>query len=410
MSQFAVSRVRAFFAATIPPGADGVVWWLTLVASMGVTAVLPVLPVYAHANGASMEFIGWMVGAYMAANLVSLYAAGWLSDRLGRKPLMAAGMWLFALASLGFLWFRNPWAFAGLRALEGIAAACLLPVALAYMADRTPDHARGTRLAQMAVAENFGLLLGPMAGGALIVFFGLASPFWVLGVTCAIGAVLVSRLPEVVPKGALNRTSEASPADWAQVRWALAAGLSARSLATGFSIGLYETVWSLFLQDRGGTAWHIALSWTLFAVPPILLGALAGRWIDRFGPARVAVIGAVFQALVVASYAAFGRVEVLVALCVLEGVGFAFSYPAYNTLQAHAAPTALRGRMIGAVWGFRTVGALAGAVVTPRLYQAGAWWCFGVTSAVLLAGALGLGLALAIAQQRDPAWPSTSGA
>lgn len=405
-----MSRLRAFSSATIPPGADGVVWWLTLVASSGVTAVLPVLPLYASAHGADLAFIGWMVGAYMAANLASLYGAGWLSDRLGRKPLMTAGMGLLALASMGFLLFPNPWAFAGLRALEGVAAACFLPAALAYIADRTPANVRGKRLAQMAVAENGGLLLGPMAGGALIAFFGLASPFWVLGVTCAVGALLVGRLPEVRPARSLNATSEADVGDWREVQWALAAGLAARALATGFSIGLYETIWSIFLKDHGGTPWHISLSWTLFAVPPILLGALAGRWIDRFGPARAAVGGAAFQALVVASYATAPSVNALVALCALEGVGFAFSYPAYNTLQAHAAPPALRGRMIGAIWAFRTVGALAGALVTPRLYERGPWWCFGITSACLLVGAMAMGLALAIAHHRDAAWPKTSGA
>jgi DHA1 family multidrug resistance protein-like MFS transporter len=397
-----VSRVARYLQATIPPGEDGLLWWVTLVASMGVTAVLPVLPLYAAQNGASLDFIGWMVGAYMAANLVTLYGAGWLSDRIGRKPLMAVGLWLLGIASLGFLVFRDPWAFAGLRALEGVAAACLLPVAMAYAADRAPESQRGTRLAQIAIAENMGLLLGPMAGGLLVATLGLASPFWVLAVACAIAAWMVHRLPDARPTGSVLGPTDATPEDWAQVRWALAAGLAARSLATGFSIGLYETIWSIFLQDRGGNPWHISLSWTLFAVPPILLGPLAGRWIDTFGAARAAVGGAVFQAIVVLSYAGTSRVEVLVALCVLEGVGFAFVYPAYNALMAQAAPLALRGRMIGAIWAFRTVGALAGAVVTPRLYAMGVWWCFGVTSGLLLAGAAGLWLALAVDQRRRP--------
>jgi DHA1 family multidrug resistance protein-like MFS transporter len=402
-----VRRFLRYLQASIPPGADGQVWWLTLVASMGVTAVLPVLPLYAHANGADLAFIGWMVGAYMAANLATLYGAGWLSDRWGRKPMMAIGMWLMALASVGFVLFPHPVAMAGLRALEGVAAACLLPVALAYVADRAPEHERGRRMAQLAVAENMGLLLGPMVGGVLIATLGLASPFWVLGVACTVGAVLVHRLPAATP---LHHGPEgrAAPDDWGAVRWALAAGLATRAMATGFSIGLYETIWSIFIQDRGGNAWHISLTWTLFAVPAILLGPFAGRFIDRVGPAQAAVGGAVFQALVVASYAAVPTVEGLVALTMLEGVGFAFLYPAFNALQVHAAPMALRGRMLGAIWAFRTVGALAGAVVTPRLYGLGPAWCFGVTSVILMMGAIGLAIALSISQRRESGLPGAS--
>ncbi|MNL77497.1 hypothetical protein D3C87_2037010 [compost metagenome] len=61
--------------------------------------------------------------------------------------------------------------------------------------------------------------------------------------------------------------------------------------------------------------------------------------------------------------------------------------------------------MLGAIFAFRTLGALVGAVVVPRLYAMGAAWCFGVTSGILLLGTGGMALALVIARRREAGLP-----
>lgn len=377
---------------TIPMGPEGMVWWLAFVQAAGVTAVLPVLPLYADQHGADLAFIGLMVGAYMAANLVGLPPAGWLSDRMGRRSLMAGGLLGFSLASLGFLVFTSPMAFVILRVIEGLAAACFTPAALAYVADRAPDGERGLRIAQLTVAQNAGTILGPVIGGALVLAFGMASPFWALALLCGLGGVLVAKLP-----GA-GRTREVRPgatgASWRQVRWLPFSGLSLRVLANGFSIGMYEAVWSLYMRDLGGTAWQISLSWTLFSVPAILLAASAGRLIDRIGPARPLVFGAMFSSVVVLGYGLTHRIDVLLLLGVIDGIGFAFAYPAQSAMTAQVAPEPLRGRVIGLVSAFGTLGALFGALITPRLLEVSPVTCFGVTSALLFVTAILLALSL----------------
>ncbi|HEY9854487.1 MAG TPA: MFS transporter [Stenomitos sp.] len=390
------SRVRALFQ-TVPRGPEGLLWYLVLLQSVGVTAVLPVLPLYATEHGADLAFIGWMVGAYMAANLVATYPAGWLSDRLGRRLLMAIGMGLYGLASLGFLCFQHPWAFVLLRAIEGVAGACFVPTALAYVADRSAPDVRGTRLAQLTAAQYLGLLVGPAIGGALASALGYASPFWVLAGLCVVASGLVARLPGAGHAEAAER--HGSETGWSGVRWPLVFGVGARSLAGGFAVALYETVWAIYLKDLGASTWEISMSWTLFAVPPILLAGVAGRLIDRAGPAWPIRLGTVFSALIVATYAMTRRVEVLLALGVVDGIGFAFAYPAQNALMVAAAPEALRGRVIALVTALGTVGSLIGVVVVPRLYPLGPGWVFGVTSGLLILS----GVVLAMVRLTDSA-------
>lgn len=383
------SRLRALIPS-LPRGPEGLVWYLVLLQSVGVTAVLPVLPLYAAEHGADLAFIGWMVGAYMAANLLATYPAGWLSDRIGRRPLMGAGMALYGLASLGFLAFQHPWAFVLLRAIEGIAGACFVPTAIAYVADRCAPEVRGVRLAELTAAQYVGLLAGPAIGGALASTFGFASPFWVLALLCMLSAGLVVRLPgaDPVEPGEASDTQDG----WAGVRWSIVLGLGARAVAAGFAVALYETVWAIYLRDLGASTWEISMSWTLFAVPPIVLAGMAGRLIDRTGPQRPLLWGTVFSAFIVASYALTRRVELLLVLGVIDGIGFAFAYPAQNALMVAAAPEALRGRVIALITALGTVGSLIGVVVIPRLYPSGPLWVFGLASALLLASGGGLAL------------------
>jgi DHA1 family multidrug resistance protein-like MFS transporter len=390
----------------VPPGPEGLVWWLTLLASVGVTAVIPLLPLYAEESGADLHAIGLMAAAYLVTNLLFLYAAGRLSDRVGRRPLMGVGLVTYALCSLGFVLWTTPTGFVTLRALEGVAAACFLPAALAYVADRYPGNERGLRISQLAMAENLGLLLGPAFGGVVKTFFGMSALFLALTVMCVVGALLVARLPHVplaqeaqAPPGAGARSLAArfdeALAPWRAARRLLLAGIWARATAGGFAFGLYLTVWPLFMRGLGASDWDVSLSWTMFAVPALIFGPVAGRLIDRQGPERLTVWGATFSAVVVGSYAFSGSVAVLIGLCMLEGIGFAFSYPAQNTLVVQCAPEALRGRVIGLITGGRTLGTLLGALATPSLYALSPLHAFGATSAVCLIGAGMLGLALA---------------
>ncbi len=177
-------------------------------------------------------------------------------------------------------------------------------------------------------------------------------------------------------------------------------GVSARALAGGFAFGLYQTIWPIYLKDIGGKPWDVSMSWTLFALPAIFLAALSGKAIDRYGPGPSAVIGALFSAVVVGCYALTRRIEVLLFLCMIEGIGFAFAYPAQNTLTVQAASDTMRGRVIGVVTAVKTGGALIGALLTAELYQTGAWAAFGTTSIVLVAGAIALAVALVVDHRR----------
>lgn len=398
-----MARASRHLNNVIPPGREGLVWWLTVLASVGVTSVIPLLPLYAEANGADLHVIGVMAAAYLVTNLMFLYGAGRLSDWVGRRPLMGAGLFAYACCSIGFLLWPTPLGFIVLRAIEGVAAACFLPAALAYVADRYPTEQRGLRISQLAIAENLGLLLGPAFGGLVKMNFGMGTLFGILTFMCAVGAAMVAYLP--VPTSAPHHAEPPPPSHWGDVRRTLLAGVALRACAGGFAFGMYLTIWPIYLTRLGASDWDVALTWTLFAVPAVIIGPWAGRLIDRHGPGFSAVLGAFFSAIVVGAYALTGNVHAILALCMLEGIGFAFAYPAQNTLTVQTSPDDMRGRVIGLVTAVKTGGTLVGALATPILFTINPITAFGTTSLVLMAGAVALAIALYVEHRATPPAP-----
>lgn len=378
-----------------PPAAP-LVWVILAATSIGVAAVLPVLPVFAAAHGADPGFIGWMIASYAIANLVCLPVGGWLSDRYGRKPVMAIGLAAYGLASLGFLFTTALTLFVLLRAIEGVAAACVVPAAMAYAADHAPGDQQGTVVAQMTAAENVGLLVGPMIGGVLAQATGLDSPFWALAAVCAVCLVLLPGLAEGPRPAPVTAASAPAGPWWHQVRRALGVGLAGRNWASGFSIGVYEAIWPLFMLTMGATLWQISLSWTLFAVPCIALSPLVGRWIDRAGGPRLAVWGAAVSAVLPLYYATASGPWFMIGLSAIEGIGVAVAYPAHTTLLVQVGPEAVRGRVLGWIGATRTVGILMAALLMPAVYARDPRRCFAVTAAVLIAGVLWLAAGLLV--------------
>src|SRR5437588_8904382 len=97
----------------------------------GATAVLPMLPLYLRHQHTSVGLVGVVMAAFFAAGVLTQYAAGHLSDRLGHRRVMLGGLAIYAVSSLGFLGeFGAGW-FVVLRSLQGLGAGALQLAGLA---------------------------------------------------------------------------------------------------------------------------------------------------------------------------------------------------------------------------------------------------------------------------------------
>ena len=109
----------------------------------------------------------WTVSAYMLGFASALIIAGHLGDRYGRKPLFLTGVVLFAAASLGSAAASSPGLLIAARAVQGVAAAVLLPQALGSFRTLFDDRERGKVFAVYGATAGLAVAAGVLLGGVL---------------------------------------------------------------------------------------------------------------------------------------------------------------------------------------------------------------------------------------------------
>jgi len=173
--------------------AQGWVLGLTSVASLMVavdalvvTTALPVIRVYLHASLAGLE---WTVNAYVLSLAVLLMTGAALGDRFGRRRLFAAGMGLFVAGSAACALAQNIGWLIAARAVQGAGAAVMLAVGLALLSAGFPPEQRPKALGIFGAVTGLGVVLGPLAGGAVVQ--GISWP-WIFWINVPIGLATIA--------------------------------------------------------------------------------------------------------------------------------------------------------------------------------------------------------------------------
>ncbi|ATF95075.1 Multidrug resistance protein D [Cedecea neteri] len=176
---------------------------LVAVGQMTQTIYIPSIPDMAHEMGVRSGAIQRVMAAYLFTYGVSQLFYGPLSDRIGRRPVILAGMVIFMLATLGALFTTNLYILVLASALQGMGTGVV-----GVMARTMPrDLYEGGDLRQANSLLNMGILvsplLAPVIGGMLDSVWGWRACYGFLLLLCAIVAFSMWRwLPETRPADA----------------------------------------------------------------------------------------------------------------------------------------------------------------------------------------------------------------
>ncbi|MFE5318853.1 MFS transporter [Paenibacillus sp. NPDC056579] len=261
----------------------------------GIGLVIPIMPTYMtelHING---TVVGLLVAAFSVTQLIASPITGRLSDKIGRKKIIVAGMIVFAVSEWLFGVADSAWLLFASRMLGGIGAALIMPSVMAYAADVTTVEERAQGMGYINAAITTGFIIGPGIGG-FIAEFGIRVPFYAAAVAGAVAAVITLL---VLPESARTDHSEAGDTVPEQKQSLLVQLRNSYKepyflsliivFVCSFGLANYETIFGLFVDHKFGfTAKDIAFIITFGSIAGAVVQVTIFGWIlNRFGEKKV---------------------------------------------------------------------------------------------------------------------------
>src|SRR6185436_19110742 len=159
---------------------------MTFIDATGVMVAMPVLQKDLHASLAGAQ---WVVESYQLMLASLLLVGGALGDHYGRRRLFIIGVALFSLTSLWCGLAPSIGMLVAARALQGTAAALLVPESLAIVSASFDDDERPRAIGLWSSFTSLTVLFGPVLGGWLV---DHASWRWLFLVNLPIGAIAIA--------------------------------------------------------------------------------------------------------------------------------------------------------------------------------------------------------------------------
>jgi MFS family permease len=179
--------------------------WVLVLASAGSFMVVLDLLVVATALTAirrdlhaSVGDLEWTVNAYTLSFAALLMTSASLGDRFGRRRLYVAGLALFAAASAACALSPSIGALIAARAVQGVGAAIIMPLALGLLNAAFPPQRRGWALGIYGSVTGLAALLGPVLGG--VITQGLAWP-WIFWLNVPVGLAAIPMVATRIKEG-----------------------------------------------------------------------------------------------------------------------------------------------------------------------------------------------------------------
>ncbi len=363
-----------------------VVFLTVFIDLLGFGIIIPLLPVYSKAYGATEPQLGLLFGSFSLMQLVFSSMWGRMSDRIGRRPVLLGGL-VGTAASYALFAVSNslPLLFAS-RVLAGFFGANV-STAQAYIADVTTPENRARGMGLIGAAFGLGFTVGPLVGGELSKVWMPLPGLVAAALSLAAAAFGWRNLVEptrheatTASRGLVEmKAAFSTPRSgtlYVLYFLAIFAFTAFESMFTRFGLARFPSIFGLATDARRATVDEV-----LRAAPiagrylaaigifsALVQGGLIRRLVKKYGETRLAVVGPFLLgvALLIIGGATFVPASstaqwwIVLVGCALMPFGFGLNNPSLNGLVSRAAPAGNQGTYLGLMQavasGARTVG------------------------------------------------------
>ncbi len=345
---------------------------------LGLGIVLPLLPVFVEEFNASAFWVGALFAGYGLSRILFTPSIGTLSDKYGRKWFITAGLGLYTLVSVWYIFPGSIYELFVIRFIHGIASAMISSVAMSYVGDLTPKGQEGVYQGKFSNVFYLGLGSGPIIGGVVYHLAGLTPVFILMAVMSFVPFLLcIKLLPESKP------TFRTPPKMWkAFCHPRMQANLFFRFMNTFAYTAFMVFIPVLAATQYGYSSTLVGLVIAVEVFAMALSLGYFGKMADRSHKrSYMIVIGTLLVSIGTLALIFVKSLPVVALIALMIGVGNAIA------IVAATAVVAIDGRELGqgVVMGAFNTAMSIGIVVPPLIYGV-VLTIWGIDAVFLLAG------------------------
>ncbi|TGC11508.1 MFS transporter [Methanolobus halotolerans] len=158
---------------------------------VGIMIIFAFLPEYRTRLDASELSLSIAVSAYVLSRIVFQTPMGEISDRIGRKRMVAMGLLINVPIVVGLGYVESIVQLISLRAFQGIAMAAVETPVMALAVELTGGSGVGSKVSTITASQAAGMALGPLLGGLLAGYVSFRAPFYLCGALILLSFLLV---------------------------------------------------------------------------------------------------------------------------------------------------------------------------------------------------------------------------
>jgi DHA1 family multidrug resistance protein-like MFS transporter len=357
-----VERLRAV------RGPLGILSLISFVSALGVSVMLPLIPLYAVSLGAAPVQLGLLTSAFAVATTVAQVGAGLFMDRYGARGFIRGGIATYAGANFLIATARSAVSLISFRTIAGLGGGTNLVATRLYLSQVTAPERMAFANGVLSAAVSAGQVAGPVLGGVVAALANLRLPFIMVGITSALGflgALFLPRPAPVSPSAGLL-TGGAPPRIF--TRDVMVLLFAQLFLLAGYG-GFITTYAPFATRELGWSTLDVGIVFSFFGAGSILLGPWLSHLADRTGRRRIAALStlpvAAFGAVLVAGAPKVG----VYAISILAGGALTAFTGSWFALLSAASPSVRRGRTFGLVSAGSNLGQVAGAMGASAVWQ-----------------------------------------
>lgn len=266
---------------------------------LGFGIIIPILPYFAENVGASSLQIGILFASYNIMQLLFAPIWGMLSDRIGRKPLIAFGLFGFSVTFILFGLAGSYAAMLAYRIIGGIVSAAAMPTVTAMVADLFPPEERAKGMGVIGAGVGLSFVFGPVLGG-LLSGWGFAVPFFVSGgVALLTFLIILFALPESLPREKRTGSSRDKRGNPLAALFGPLSLLYGIMFIVSFAFSGLETTFALYINDLYGySSKDLGYMFLVMGIiSAFVQGGLIGKMVKRLGEPLVLTIGLILYGI-----------------------------------------------------------------------------------------------------------------